>query len=100
MSNYDEIWTCMNDLEEAFNKVSTIDFLSEQIEQAVNFGDTDTINDAVHALRAFLPMYQKNFDQKFTKAWDKVVVPLHKDSKIDTKYQDVVKYFKYPEVSP
>ena len=97
--NYDEIWECMNDLEEAFSQVSTIEFLTNQIQDAVNTGDINTINDAAHALIAFTSLFQKNYDQKFTTAWQKVVVPLHKDKMNDDKYREIVKYLKYPEVS-
>ena len=100
--NYDEIWEVMNDVEEAFSQVKTIEFLTDEIQRAVDAGDIDTINDAAHALIAFLPLYQKNYDEKFMKAWEKVVLPLHNDRSPEMSYQEICKYLRSqsPEVSP
>ena len=102
MSNYDTIWEVMNDVEEELSQITTIEFLTNQIQYAVDSGDTDTINDAAHALIAFLPLYQKNYDETFMKAWEKVVMPLHNDKSKDRSYQEICKYLRSqsPEVNP
>ena len=50
--NYDTIWECMNNVEEAFSQVKTIEFLTDEIQRAVDVGDINSINDAAHALIA------------------------------------------------
>ncbi len=95
--NYDTIWECMNDVEEAFSQVTTIEFLTNQIQRAVNDGDTNSINDAAHALIAFVPTYQKNFDEKFATAWTQVVTPLHDpitNYNGNLNYSEICKYYK------
>tara|TARA_R100001443_G_scaffold56985_1_gene67889 strand:+ start:43 stop:357 length:315 start_codon:yes stop_codon:yes gene_type:complete len=95
--NYDNTWTVMNDVEEAFSQITTIEFLTNQIQRAVDVGDINTINDAAHALIAFVPTYAKNFDEKFATAWGEVVTPLHQNVKKDEitglEYSEVVKYY-------
>ena len=95
--NYDQTWEVMNDVEEAFSQITTIEFLTNQIQRAVNDGDINSVNDAAHALIAFVPTYQKNFDEKFATAWEVVVTPLHQNVKKDEitglEYSDVVKYY-------
>ena len=95
--NYDTIWGVMNDVEEAFSQVTTIEFLTNQIQRAVNDGDTNSINDAAHALIAFVPTYQKNFDEKFATAWKQVVTPLHDpitNYNGNLNYSEICKYYK------
>ena len=78
--NYNETWKVMNDLEDSFNKISTVDFLSEKLNDAVNSGNQQDVVDISHALLAFLPVYQRDFDEKFQIAWKKTVVELHKET--------------------
>ena len=78
--NYNETWKVMNDLEDSFNKISTVDFLLEKLNDAVNSGNQQDVVDISHALLAFLPVYQKDFDEKFQIAWKKTVVELHKET--------------------
>ena len=68
-------WKVMNDLEEAFNNVVTIDFIAKQLQEAVDTNDSRRIADVSHALTAFLPLYSKNWDVKFLAAWEAVVNP-------------------------
>lgn len=69
-------WEVMNDLEEAFNQVTTFSFLLDQLQEAVESNDRQRIVDTTHALIAFIPPYTKNWDNKFLKAWEHVVKPL------------------------
>ena len=95
--NYDTIWSCMNDVEEAFSQITTIEFLTNQIQRAVNDGDINSVNDAAHALIAFVPTYQKNFDEKFATAWKEVVTPLYDpitNYNGNLNYSEICKYYK------
>ena len=70
MSNYDKTWELMNDLEQSFSQIATIEFLSNKLIEA---------SDISQALVAFVPVYTKNFDEKFKKCWEGVVTPELKD---------------------
>jgi light-regulated signal transduction histidine kinase (bacteriophytochrome) len=63
-------WTVMNDLQEAFNQITSFSFLLEQLQEAVDANETQKIIDITTALNAFYPPYCDNFDKKFSKAWD------------------------------
>ena len=69
----DKTWKVMNDLEEAFNKITTFDFLLDQLQEAVDAGEKQKIVDTTLALNAFYHPYCDNWDDKFKKAWDCVL---------------------------
>jgi len=66
-------WTVMNELEESFNQITYLESLIDQLQEAVNSGETQDIVDITAALTAFYPVYTRNFDKKFKKAWNEVV---------------------------
>ena len=66
-------WTVMNDLQESFNQINTFSFLLDQLQEAVDAGDSQRIVDTTAALNAFYPPYCNNWDAKFEIAWDVVV---------------------------
>jgi len=63
----------MNELEESFNQITYLEFLIDQLQEAVDSGETQDIVDITAALTAFYPVYTRNFDMKFKKAWNEVV---------------------------
>ena len=75
MSNYDRTWELMNDLEQSFSRVATIEFLSDKLVEASDNGRYDDVVDISHALLAYIPVYTKDFDEKFKKCWEEVVTP-------------------------
>ncbi len=68
-----ETWTVMNDLQASFDQITTFSFLLDQLQEAVDVGDSQRIVDTTAALNAFYPPYCNNWDDKFKKAWDVVV---------------------------
>jgi len=70
----DKTWTVMNDLQEAFNQITSFSFLLDKLQEAVDAGDTQRIVDTTAALNAFYPPYCDNWDDKYKVAWDHVVV--------------------------
>ena len=68
-----ETWTVMNDLQASFDQITTFSFLLDQLQEAVDAGDSQRIVDTTAALNAFYPPYCNNWDDKFKKAWDVVV---------------------------
>lgn len=101
--NYDRVWTVMNDVQESFNQIGSIDFLVDELQEAVDNNNRERIIDISHALLAFLPVYQDSFDRKFNVAWEEVVGPLFlsmKDrDKKDVNYDDICKYYNNSESS-
>ena len=73
MTEMNETWNVMNDLEDAFSNISTFNFMLEELQEAVDNGRTDEIVDITHALNAFVPVYTDNWDRKFKVAWEHVV---------------------------
>lgn len=69
----DKTWTVMNDLNDAFNQITTFSFLLDKLQEAVDAGDAQRIVDTTAALNAFYPPYVDNWDSKYKDAWDHVV---------------------------
>jgi len=75
MSNYDKTWKVMNDLEESFSRIATIEFLSDKLVEAADSDNRLEVVDIANALLAFIPVYTNDFDRKFKKCWEEVVTP-------------------------
>ena len=63
----------MQAVDDAFTKISTIDFLLEQLQEAADVSGNLEVVDISMALNAFLPVYTKHFDEKFKLAWNQTV---------------------------
>lgn len=72
----DKTWKAMNDLNEAFNHIVGLEFLLEQLQEAVDSGEGQRAVDASHAANSFISVYTQNWDEKFTQAWTHVVKPV------------------------
>ena len=75
MSNYDKTWELMNELEQSFSHITTIEFLSNKLVEASDSNNRQDFAEISHALLAFIPVYTKDFDEKFKKCWEEVVIP-------------------------
>ena len=63
----------MNDLDQAFSQITTLSFLADQLQEAVDAQEKSKMVDACLALNAFIPTYIRNWDDKFHTAWAHVV---------------------------
>ena len=70
----DKTWKVMNDLQEAFNQITTFSFPLDKLQEAVDAGDAQRIVDTTAALNAFYLPYCDNWDDKYKVAWNHVVV--------------------------
>ena len=73
MTEMNDTWKVMNDLEVAFSEITTFSFMLEQLQEAVDNSRTEEIVNLTHALNAFMPVYTDNWDRKFRDTWDHVV---------------------------
>ena len=99
--NYNKTWEVMNNLEGAFNKISTVEFMAEELINAVNKDDMNHVNNIANALLAYLPVYTENYDRASKRAWNntvgevaKVDNPYKTSRTAGVSYQDVVKYLE------
>ena len=73
MTEMNDNWKVMSDLEVAFSEITTFNFMLEQLQEAVDNGRTKEIVDLTLALNAFMPVYTNNWDRKYKVAWEHVV---------------------------
>ena len=73
MTEMNDNWKVMSDLEVAFSEITTFNFMLEQLQEAVDNSRTEEIVDLTLALNAFMPVYIDNWDRKFRDTWDHVV---------------------------
>ena len=70
-----EHWQVMNDMEESFGQVTTLGFLVDKLQAAVDRDDRESVVDITAALTAFVPVFCDNWDEKFRAAWDGIIKP-------------------------
>ena len=79
MIEYQKTWEVMNGLEEAFNKIATIEFMVDELNDAVSRNDTQQIVDISAALMAYLPVYLSHYEKASRRAWNNTVVKVAED---------------------
>ena len=96
---YQKTWEVMNQLEEAFNKIATVEFMVDELNDAVSRNDTQQIVDISAALMAYLPVYLSHYEKASRRAWNNTVVKVAEDDvpyRYDTEElisdEDEVKY--------
>ena len=100
MITYNKTWEVMNDLEESFNRITALEKMIDDLNDAVNCGDQDAIVDLSAAMIAFMPVYIRQYEKASQRAWNNTVTEVSKfdnpyRSKLnDVTYDDVVTYLK------
>ena len=79
MIDYQKTWEVMNGLEEAFNKIATIEFMVDELNDAVSRNDTQQIVDISAALMAYLPVYLSHYEKASRRAWNNTVLKVAED---------------------
>ena len=94
--DYDETWEVMNNLEVAFNKIIPLSNMLDQLQEAVDSNDRQSIIDITAALNAYVPVYLAQYDKASKRAWNKTVrsFPRKKNYIEDLEYNEVVKYYE------
>lgn len=102
--DYQKTWEVMNDLEESFNRIVTIETLVNDLESASNEGNLEEIKVITKALVSYLPTYLNQYDKASKRAWNNTVlkvaetdVPYRDRLKDENIYQEVVKYYETEE---
>lgn len=72
--DYQKTWEVMQGLEDAFNRIMTIETLVNDLEAASNRGDLEEIRTLSKALSAYLPTYISQYDKASKRAWNNTVV--------------------------
>ena len=82
--DYQKTWEVMNGLEEAFNKIATVEFMVDELNDAVSRNDTEQIAEISAALMTYLPVYLSHYEKASRRAWNNTVV---KASESDVPYR-------------
>ena len=83
--DYQKTWEVMNDLEESFNRIITIETLVNDLESAANAGDLEEIRVITKALVSYLPTYLSQYDKASKRAWNNTVL---KVAETDVPYRE------------
>tara|TARA_R100001460_G_scaffold41144_1_gene76590 strand:+ start:275 stop:646 length:372 start_codon:yes stop_codon:yes gene_type:complete len=106
--SYDQTWEVMNGLEDSFNRIVTLDFMVQELAEAVNNDDKQSIIDLVAAIQSYMTIYIRQYEKASKVAWDNTVKKLfdEKDnpyrrnwtpitfSNTDLNYEEVEKFFE------
>ena len=77
--DYQKTWEVMNGLEEAFNKIATVEFMVDELNDAVSRNDTEQIAEISAALMAYLPVYLSHYERASRRAWNNTVTKVAED---------------------
>ena len=72
--DYNKTWEVMNNLEESFNRIKALEDMVEDLVEAVNNGETQSIIDVSHAINAYLPVFISQYDKASKRAWNNTVI--------------------------
>ena len=72
--DYNKTWEVMNNLEESFNRIKALEDMVEDLTEAVNNGETQSIIDISHAINAYLPVFISQYDKASKRAWNNTVI--------------------------
>ena len=96
---YQKTWEVMSELEQAFNKIATVEFMVDELNEAVCRNDTQEIVEISAALMAYLPVYLSHYERASRRAWNNTVakvaesdVPYRNDT--ESGNEDIIA-FKY-----
>ncbi len=94
--DYDETWEVMSNLEDAFNQIQPFSDMLDQLQEAVDRDERQSIIDITAALNAYVPVYIAQYDKASKRAWNKTVrsLPRKKNYIEDLEYNEVVKYYE------
>ena len=99
MIEYQKTWEVMNGLEEAFNKIATVEFMVDELNDAVSRNDTEQIAEISAALMAYLPVYLSHYEKASRRAWNNTVakvaesdVPYRNDTELGNEDNLMFKY--------
>jgi len=93
----------MNGLEESFNRISAIEFMIEQLGEAVDNEDQRSVINLTRALQSFMPVYVNQYEKASQRAWNNTVGEVRKldnpyhsyeteDFEVD--YEELQKFFE------
>ena len=74
MMSYNKTWEVMNDLEDSFNRITTLEKMIDDLNDAVNNDDRDAIVDLSAAMTAFMPVYIRQYEKASRRAWNNAVL--------------------------
>ena len=101
MMSYNKTWEVMNDLEDSFNRITTLEKMIDDLNDAVNNDDRDAIVDLSAAMTAFMPVYIRQYEKASRRAWNNTVTevakvenPYKTSRTAGVSYEDVVKYLE------
>lgn len=82
--SYNKTWEVMNNLEESFNRIATIESMIEDLVEAVDTEDSIAIVNISHALNAYMPVYCAQYQKASQRAWNNTVGEVYK---VDNPYR-------------
>ena len=100
--DYNKTWEVMQGLEDAFNRVTTIEVLVNDLESAVHSNNMDEITTLSKAISAYLPTFITQYDKASKRAWNNTVleaakdqVPYRSTSSVEREnlYKEVCEYY-------
>ncbi len=82
--SYKKTWEVMNGLEESFNRIITLDFMIEELSEAIDDDDRHATVDLIKAIKSYMPIYIRQYEKASQRAWNNTVSEM---IKVDNPYR-------------
>tara|TARA_E500000318_G_scaffold13317_2_gene12442 strand:+ start:1339 stop:1662 length:324 start_codon:yes stop_codon:yes gene_type:complete len=83
--NYDKVWEVMNNLEESFNRIVPLEQMIDDLQEAVDNGDSKSVMYLSKAMKSYMPVFMSQYDKASRRAWNNTVGEVRKE---DEPYRD------------
>lgn len=95
---YNKTWEVMQGLEDSFNRIVALDNMITDLQEAYENNDDDAVAELIPALKAYVPVYVRQYEKASQRAWNNTVGEVRKidnpyrltENELD--YDDIVKY--------
>ena len=95
---YNKTWEVMQGLEDSFNRIVALDNMITDLQEAYENNDDDAVAELIPALKAYVPVYIRQYEKASQRAWNNTVGEVRKidnpyrltENELD--YDDIVKY--------
>ena len=97
--NYQKVWGVMNDFEESFNRITTLEWMISELQDAVDKEDLNQVNELTSAMTSYIGVYTDQYDRASKRAWNNTVGEVAKEENpyrvydySSVSYDDVLNY--------
>jgi len=84
--NYHKVWEVMNGLEESFNRIIALEHMIDDLQEAVDNGDSQSVMYLSQAMKSYMPVFMNQYEKASQRAWNNTVGEIRKEDEPYREY--------------